>query len=919
MTEIDKKTTKCPYCGGLLRRSATGVVKCTCCDSEFKTETVDADLFAEAESLRFKNKFGEALDKYESVLSVNPDSVEANWGALLAEFGIEYVKEGKEEIPTIHRPLYGYSIIDDKYACAILDNTAGTERDEYYSKLRSLEDLRIRIEKEACKYKKYDVFISCKITGGTDTEEKTEEYVWAEALYKKLTKRGLVVFFSPYSLPSSNGDYEPIIYSALQSAKYLVVLASSCERLNSTWIRNEWGRFLENRKLSEDRKYYKLIVKNGVIKNIPTALRDTSAIAYDDKGLWLKYAEEAVVDAFPDRELVPYIERVDLSEVKIGKNKTLSSAKTVDHFIDGFAPQNPYSVRFYEPENSYETDNNVVACVEKCKAFLRCGNYREAEREIRNFLNYCGDKVYDYNILTLELLIKTRKKSLEDFFETGLSDLTDFDLLNEIVRHIPADAIDDFVTNIGKYIMNSIASGENNNAIGYYNIVKDVKTDIVTTLNCDVLRSLPHLYGNPDLFMKYAEAAIPFVAGNSVNRYIEIVTDLVAGMCKNEMWEGAEKLASGLIAADPHNAKILFVNMMIEKKASSRDALFDGVEKTFDYVSVENLLSDLSSVGCVHFADVLKSRIMLLIKRAQYNEASEWIDILKKITFENKEQFFASIVDKCKNDYRSVPTFFAAIHTFGEDKLNFFIESMLRYINVLVRNGRFTEAKKLCDDLAQYDVTNVECYRYKLYAEIESSTYSFDNIYKLKDETTIENLLIATSSEYERNEVLRKLAWACVKYVSGADSGSLNKNVFFVFDRLLGYYVEPEKTDDVKKIVTAFAKGCLNVEEFERAKWYFSYLTGLDKTLHEAYWGIILAETNSKNNDELALSGVRIDSFKEYTFAVMYAKDNEKAEDEYAAVVLKQRALIKKKKIRFVPFLAAGVIVIAITILWIVL
>lgn len=124
---------------------------------------------------------------------------------------------------------------------------------------------------------------------------------------------------------------------------------------------------------------------------------------------------------------------------------------------------------------------------------------------------------------------------------------------------------------------------------------------------------------------------------------------------------------------------------------------------------------------------------------------------------------------------------------------------MLRYINVLVRNGRFTEAKKLCDDLAQYDVTNVECYRYKLYAEIESSTYSFDNIYKLKDETTIENLLIATSSEYERNEVLRKLAWACVKYVSGADSGSLNKNVFFVFDRLLGYYVEPEKTDDVKK------------------------------------------------------------------------------------------------------------------------
>jgi tetratricopeptide (TPR) repeat protein len=53
------------------------------------------------------------------------------------------------------------------------------------------------------------------------------------------------VFFSRITLVDKLGTaYEPYIFSALNSAKVMLVVGTKPEHLNSVWVKNEWSRFL---------------------------------------------------------------------------------------------------------------------------------------------------------------------------------------------------------------------------------------------------------------------------------------------------------------------------------------------------------------------------------------------------------------------------------------------------------------------------------------------------------------------------------------------------------------------------------------------------------------------------------------------------------------------------------------------------
>ena len=70
------------------------------------------------------------------------------------------------------------------------------------------------------------------------------ESVLANEMYYLLQKEGYKVFFSRITLQDKIGSaYEPYIFSALRSAKVMVVLGTSKENFEATWVRNEWSRF----------------------------------------------------------------------------------------------------------------------------------------------------------------------------------------------------------------------------------------------------------------------------------------------------------------------------------------------------------------------------------------------------------------------------------------------------------------------------------------------------------------------------------------------------------------------------------------------------------------------------------------------------------------------------------------------------
>ncbi len=135
------------------------------------------------------------------------------------------------------------SILDDeeyKKALSLADAVAKEQYEEEASSIAKIQDGILQIVQ---KEKPYDVFISYKETDEFDS--RTEDSVLAQEIYDKLQEEGYRVFLSRVSLSSVVGhEYEPYIYSALYTAKAMILVACNPDYVNAVWVKNEWQRYL---------------------------------------------------------------------------------------------------------------------------------------------------------------------------------------------------------------------------------------------------------------------------------------------------------------------------------------------------------------------------------------------------------------------------------------------------------------------------------------------------------------------------------------------------------------------------------------------------------------------------------------------------------------------------------------------------
>jgi hypothetical protein len=437
------------------------------------------ELLNKANQLRLNKKFADSLDIYLDILKMDPNFPEANWGALLSEYGVEYIEDDGKRIPTLHRPVQNYRITEDKFAVNLLSNLSGSDRIDYQKKIKTLEELRLKIEDNSSKDSQYEVFISCKITiPDSAIDEKTPEYEWGKQIYQRLSQRGLKVFFSPVSLPATNGAYEPIIYSALQSARYLIILASEPEYLESTWIKNEWERYRTITKRSTNiNRYIKLVIDRKVAKDVPAVLKqESSHIEYGEGRHWLTYLEKAVLDVFPEYQNIKYdalsggLIPVDFSSIQKRGNKKYNPIKTTTiETYNLMTLRNPYEVHYANLHDDYTLEENVETCIRRVQIHLRNTNFSEAKRELNAYLSFMGYRSnLDYNILILEMLISSQCTSLTDFFKEKIKLFTDFTLFSEITAKLSTKSVDEFLKPLADYILQSIHSGLETNAFEFY-------------------------------------------------------------------------------------------------------------------------------------------------------------------------------------------------------------------------------------------------------------------------------------------------------------------------------------------------------------------------------------------------------------------------------------------------------------------
>lgn len=241
---------KCKMCGGDIEViQGTNVGKCLYCKSTMTLPNIENEkilnLYNRANNLRLSNDFDKAYAVYEMILELNEEEIEAHWGLILCKYGVEYVDDPKtkKKIITCHRTRYESVLTDPDYKF-IMSKSYGEAKEIYTNEATVISDIQKKSLEISSSEEPYDIFICYKETD--ENGNRTKDSVLAEDIYNRLTELNYKVFFARKTLENKLGiEYEPYIFSALNSSKVMLVVGTSTDNLNSVWVKNEWSRYLD--------------------------------------------------------------------------------------------------------------------------------------------------------------------------------------------------------------------------------------------------------------------------------------------------------------------------------------------------------------------------------------------------------------------------------------------------------------------------------------------------------------------------------------------------------------------------------------------------------------------------------------------------------------------------------------------------
>jgi Alpha-tubulin suppressor and related RCC1 domain-containing proteins len=241
---------KCKMCGGDIEAFPDAQFgTCDSCGSTMTLPRIDseqkANAFNRANRFRLSNDFDKALNAYEQILLKDEDDAETHWGIVLSRYGIEYVEDPvtHSRIPTIRRVQPSSILSDPNYLAALEYAPDAYSRSLYEQEARGVAEIQKRLLAMLANEDPYDVFICYKER--TDGGSRTKDSVIAQEIYQQLEKQGHRTFFARIALEDKLGqEYEPYIFSALNSARVMLVIGTQPQYFSAPWVKNEWSRYL---------------------------------------------------------------------------------------------------------------------------------------------------------------------------------------------------------------------------------------------------------------------------------------------------------------------------------------------------------------------------------------------------------------------------------------------------------------------------------------------------------------------------------------------------------------------------------------------------------------------------------------------------------------------------------------------------
>ena len=255
----------CNNCGGdYTYRNGRWI--CQSCGA-YKPEEISNEevtlLYTASQALRLAD-FDIAERDFDDIIHKYPQNPNGYWGRLMAKYGIKYEDDyDGRKIPTCYATSIESLSSDPDYQKAL--QFADPETKAYYKQqVEYIERVRKEWVEKARKEKPYDIFICYKDSDLANGIERTQDSIAAQDLYIHLTNKGYRVFYSHESLRDKVGEkYEPYIFSALSTAKVMLVYGSKSEYITSTWLKNEWTRYEQRIKLGEKHPESLLVACDG--------------------------------------------------------------------------------------------------------------------------------------------------------------------------------------------------------------------------------------------------------------------------------------------------------------------------------------------------------------------------------------------------------------------------------------------------------------------------------------------------------------------------------------------------------------------------------------------------------------------------------------------------------------------------------
>ena len=351
---------KCKICGGSLEIDGTqSVATCQYCGTKQTLPKLDddrrANLYDRANHFRRNNDFDKAMGIYETILNEDNTDAEAYWSIVLCRYGIEYVEDPAthKRVPTVNCAQFT-SIFDDEDYKSAIKNADKYQREIYESEATTINEIQKRILNISQKEEPFDVFICYKESDNNG--KRTQDSVIATELYHELTHEGFKVFFSRITLEDKLGEvYEPYIFSALHSAKVMVVLGTCPEHFNAVWVKNEWSRYLA-------------LIKNGAKKTLIPAYRD--------------------MDPYDLPEEFSHLQAQDMS--KLGFMQDLS--RGIKKIVQSHEP----TVIETEPVITSPSVLNITSLLKRAFMFLEDGEFERADDFCEQVLNQDPENAQAY-------------------------------------------------------------------------------------------------------------------------------------------------------------------------------------------------------------------------------------------------------------------------------------------------------------------------------------------------------------------------------------------------------------------------------------------------------------------------------------------------------------------------------------------